>query len=55
VTEINCDEWDQPSRRPDGSQHKFDKAIKDFPREGYIGLQDHGHDVWYKNIKLKQL
>ena len=22
-------------------------------REGYIGLQDHGHDVWYRNIKIK--
>jgi hypothetical protein len=55
VAAINCDEWDQPGRRPDGSQHKFRKAIKDFPREGYIGLQDHGHDVWYKNIKLKEL
>jgi hypothetical protein len=55
VASINCDEWDQPGRRPDGSQHKFRKAIKDFPREGYIGLQDHGHDVWYKNIKLKEL
>jgi Domain of Unknown Function (DUF1080) len=55
VASINCDEWDQPGRRPDGSQHKFRKAIKDFPREGYIGLQDHGHDVWYKNIKLRML
>jgi hypothetical protein len=55
VASIDCDEWDQPDRRPDGSQHKFRKAIKDFPREGYIGLQDHGHDVWYKNIKLKEL
>ena len=55
VASINCDEWDQPGRRPDGSRHKFGKAIKDFPREGYIGLQDHGHDVWYKNIKLKEL
>ena len=55
VASINCDEWDKPGRRPDGSRHKFGKAIKDFPREGYIGLQDHGHDVWYKNIKLKEL
>jgi hypothetical protein len=55
VTSINCDEWDQPGKRPDGSTHKFGKAIKDFPREGYIGLQDHGYDVWYKNIKVKPL
>lgn len=55
VATIDCDQWDQPGQRPDGSSHKFGKAIKDFPREGYIGLQDHGHDVWYKNIKLKKL
>ena len=35
--------------------------FKEFPaflnpaHEGYIGLQDHGSDVWFKNIKLKEL
>lgn len=24
-------------------------------REGYIGLQDHGNDVWFRNIKLKKM
>mgnify|MGYP000084129942 CR=1 FL=1 len=44
--------WHQ---RPDGSAHKFDIAYKDHPRKGYIGLQDHGQNCWYKNIKLKLL
>ena len=24
-------------------------------RQGYIGLQDHGDDVWFRNIKLKEM
>lgn len=24
-------------------------------REGYIGLQDHGHDVWFRNIRIKNI
>jgi hypothetical protein len=56
VTTINCDDYDKPGLRSDGTPHKFTgRAIKDFPRRGHIGLQDHGHDVWYKNIKLKKL
>jgi hypothetical protein len=55
VASMNCDVWNEPGKRPDGTTHKFGKAIKDFPREGFIGLQDHGHDAWYKNIKLKKL
>jgi hypothetical protein len=55
VASLDCDEWPEAGKRPDGTKTKFAKAVKDFPRTGYLGLQDHGDNVWYKNIKLKVL
>ena len=52
VAQMNCDQWTIPGRRPDGSKHKFKKAIKDMPRRGYIGFQDHGKKVWFRNVKI---
>ncbi|MGF1584913.1 MAG: DUF1080 domain-containing protein [Bacteroidales bacterium] len=46
---------------------EWDKLVqnskfKDFPgftrgiaKEGYIGLQDHGYAVWFRNIKIREL
>ncbi len=50
---MDLDEWTQLNLRPDGTGHKFDIAYRDHPRRGYIGLQDHGGDCWYRNIKLR--
>lgn len=55
VNRIDLDQWTRKNRRPDGSEHKFDVVYKDHPRRGYIGLQDHGADCWFKNIKLLPL
>lgn len=55
TTVMNCDEFTKRGQRPDGSRHKFFAAIKDMPRTGYLGFQDHGHPVWYKNVKLLDL
>ena len=55
VNHMDLEEWTEPNKRPDGTSHKFDIAYKDHPRKGYIGLQDHGQDCWFKNIKLLPL
>jgi hypothetical protein len=55
ISEINVNEWTVAGRCPDGTKNKFKMAIKDFPRRGYIGLQDHNHKVWFKNIKIREL
>lgn len=60
VCELNCDDFDQPGLCPDGKKHKFKlkgkpRAVKEFARSGHLGFQDHGHKVWYRNIKLLEL
>ncbi|MDD4270600.1 MAG: DUF1080 domain-containing protein [Pirellulales bacterium] len=60
VCEMNADEFDKPGERAIAGEHKFElegkkRAVKDFARKGYLGFQDHGHPVWYKNVKLLPL
>ncbi len=46
------DEWKEMI-----ANSKFDgwEDIIDVAQTGYIGLQDHGDDVWYRNIMIKEL
>jgi len=38
------------------SKFKDWPGFKEGPaKEGYIGLQDHGYDCWFKNIKIRKL
>lgn len=55
IIDMDLDRWTQPHRNPDGSRNKFRTAVKDFPRAGHVGLQDHGASVWFRNIKIKPL
>ena len=55
VQKTDLGRFDKKNTRPDGTPHKFPFAFKDHPRRGYIGLQDHGSDCWFKNIKLLDL
>jgi hypothetical protein len=47
---------------PEWDQLVQNSKFKDFPgftegisKEGYIGLQDHGYSVWFRNIKIREL
>jgi Domain of Unknown Function (DUF1080) len=33
----------------------FQGFIEGISREGYIGLQDHGYPVWFRNVKIREL
>ena len=56
VSRIDLDQFTEPGKRPDGSQHKFGEVVvRDMARSGYLGFQDHGSDCWFKNVKVKDL
>ena len=33
----------------------FPGFIEGIAKEGYIGLQDHGYAVWFRNIRIREL
>jgi hypothetical protein len=46
-------EWDELVQN---SKFKtFPGFTEGIPQEGYIGLQDHGYTVWFRNIKIREL
>jgi hypothetical protein len=53
--EADLDRWTEAGKNPDGSPNKFKRPLREFARRGYIGLQDHGLPVWYRNIRIRRL
>lgn len=53
VVNMNLNKWKTAHKNPDGSKNKFNIAYKDLPGSGFIGLQDHGQAIWYRNVRIK--
>lgn len=55
VFDVDVNDWPETGKNPDGTPNKFKIAIKDKPRTGRIGLQNHGQVVWFKDIRVKKI
>lgn len=59
VFNVDLNTWTEAHKNPDGTKNKFAKALKDYGRNGPVGLQGlHGKAqaaVWYRNIRIKEL
>jgi hypothetical protein len=55
VSEADLSKWTTAEMNPDGTKNKFKTALNDLPKTGHIGLQDHGHNISFRNIFLKEL
>ncbi len=55
VNSLNLNEWTEPGKNPDGSKNKFDYAYKNMKRTGRIGLQDHGDEIAFRNVRIMEI
>lgn len=55
IWKVDISRWTEPKRNPDGSKNKFKNALADLPRNNHIGFQDHGHEVTYRNVRIRPL
>lgn len=55
IAETDISKYKEAGKSPDGTVNKFKFPLASLPRKGYIGLQNHGKPVWYRNVLVLPL
>jgi 3-keto-disaccharide hydrolase len=61
IIRMDLDKWTEAHKNPpveeggETTKNKFKTAYKDMARSGVFGFQDHGHPVWYRNIRVRKV
>lgn len=55
LSEADLSQWVVAGQSPDGTKNKFKRPIAEYAHKGYIGLQDHGTPVQFRNMVLTRL
>ena len=55
IVDMDLNRWTTPGVNPDGTPNKFQRAYCEMVEKGYIGLQDHGGKLWFRDLKIRAL
>lgn len=55
IVDMDLNRWTTPGQNPDGTPNKFKRAFCEMTEAGYIGLQDHGNQIWFRDIEIEKL
>lgn len=55
VVDVDLSQWTEAGRNPDGTPNKFRRPYAEMTHAGYLGIQDHGDELWFRNLRVKRL
>ena len=55
IVDMDLNRWTTPGQNPDGTPNKFKRPYCEMTEKGYIGLQDHGGLIWFRNLNITAL
>lgn len=55
IANVDLSQYKEAGKNIDGTPNKFRYAYNTMVKPGWIGFQDHGAVVWFKNVKIRPL